>query len=181
MLNKSFNVELMLVAGFTVMGLAFSLILSGVVNGATIVPGQQRSSLDKDHNGYPDVGVTVNGHYTSVYAYDDTGNWYWDLGDGRIVGTVDSIGALDEESLTTCNYEVNYRGNFENNPFLDNGWIQNHINCSGFDDNNEYNYLIVNQSDPRYTGNPDWAIWGNWEYHTLTTSHIGNLVRPYKL
>lgn len=164
---------------FTVIGLSFSLFMAGIVNGATVVPGHQRSSLDQDNNGYPDAGVSVNGHYTSVYAYDNVGNWYWDLGDGRIFGTVNSVGELQKETLTKCDYVVNYRGNFENNPFMDSGWIQNHINCSGFDDNNEYNYLIVHQSDPRYTGNPEWSIWGTWEYHALTTSHVGNLVRPY--
>ena len=34
------------------------------------------------------------------------------------------------------------------------------------------------QPVPRYTGNPDWAIWGTWEYHVLTISGFGNLVRP---
>ena len=46
---------------------------------------------DTDHNGYPDAGVFVTGHYTSVYAYDSTGNYYWDLGDGRVYKTVNSI------------------------------------------------------------------------------------------
>ncbi len=44
--------------------------------------------------------------------------------------------------------------------------------------NNQYNYLIVSQTDPRYTGNPDWAVWGTWEYHVLTMSHFGNLTGP---
>jgi hypothetical protein len=179
-MHKNFNIDHLLVAVFVVIGVSISLILSGIVNGATTVPGHQKPRLDADNNGYPDKGVSVNGHYTSVYAYDSAGNWYWDLGDGRVTGTVDSVEELDEETLTVCNYIVNYRGSFENDPFMDNGWIQNHINCSGDDDNNEYNYLIVNESDPRYTGNPNWAIWGNWEYHALTTSHVGNLVRPVR-
>ncbi|MEX0747220.1 MAG: hypothetical protein WD275_04410, partial [Rhodothermales bacterium] len=85
---------------------------------------------------------------------------------------------LDQATLTQCDYVNNYRADFGNNPFMDSGWIQNHINCSGYDDNNHYNYLIVHESDPRYIGNPDWAIWGNWEYHVLTVSGFGNLVRP---
>jgi hypothetical protein len=150
----------------------------GFADAATTVPGHQKDKYDSDGNGIPDKGVVVNGHYASVYAYDVSGNWYWDLGDGRIQGTVGSIDELDQETLTRCDYVVNYRGSFENDPFLDSGWIQNHINCYGFDDNGHYNYLIVHQTDPRYTGNPDWAIWGTWEFHVLTESGVGNLVRP---
>lgn len=151
---------------------------------ATVVSGHQKQiekgangRFDQDENGIPDVGVSVNGHYTSIYAYDD-GNWYWDLGDGRIHGTVDSIEELAQETLTRCDYVINYRGNFDNDPFLNSGWIQNLIRCSGYDDNNEYNYFIVHETDPRYRGNPDWSVWGTWEYHGLTQSGIGNLVRP---
>lgn len=143
----------------------------------TIVPGFA-DRYDKDNNGYPDEGVTVVGKYTSVYAYDDTGNWYWDLGDGRVQGTVGSVDDLDNETLTVCDYQVQYRANFENNPYMDSGWITNNINCSGYDDNGNYNYLIVHETDPRYTGNPDWAIWGTWEYHVLTESGVGNLTGP---
>ena len=144
---------------------------------STVVPGHQ-DRYDADGNGFPDVGVTVNGKYTSLYAYDANGDWYWDLGDGRVYGTVLSVGDLEEATLTVCDYQVHYRGNFENDPFLDSGWIMNNINCSGYDDNGSYNYLIVHKTDPRYTGNPDWAIWGTWEYHVLTESGEGNLVRP---
>jgi hypothetical protein len=145
----------------------------------TVVPGHEKQSKnDKDNNGIPDEGVTVNGHYTSIYAYDAPGDWYWDLGDGRILGTVDSVDELESSTLTICDYVVNFRGNFENDPFMDSGWIQNHINCHGFDDNNHYNYLIVHETDPRYRGNPEWSIWGTWEYHVLTISGFGNLVRP---
>lgn len=128
--------------------------------------------------GHCDRDGSVVGHYTSVYAYDDLGDWYWDLGDGRIFGTVGSVDDLEQATLTVCDYVVNYRGDFGGDPFLDNGWIQNHINCYGYDDNNHYNYLIVHESDPRYEGNPDWTIWGTWEYHVLTISGFGNLARP---
>ena len=37
---------------------------------------------------------------------------------------------------------------------------------------------VVSQSDPRYTGNPDQAVWGTWEYHVNTESGLGNLARP---
>jgi hypothetical protein len=145
----------------------------------TQVPGHQNGRYDTDGNGIPDAGVYVNGHYTSVYAYDGNGDWYWDLGDGRVQGTVESVDDLDATTLTVCDYVVNYRADFGNDPFMDAGWIQNHINCQGFADNGHYNYLIVHESDPRYQGNPDWSIWGTWEYHTYIESGHGNLVRPY--
>ena len=141
----------------------------------TTVPGHGRKA-DANNNGYPDVGVVVNGHYTSLYAYDANGDYYWDLGDGRVQGTVADPSLLDQSTLTTCDYVINYRATFEDNPFMDSGWIQNHIVCSGVE-RGTYNYLIVHETDPRYTGNPDWAIWGNWEYHVLTESGNGNLVR----
>jgi len=145
---------------------------------ATTVPGQTgKERIDADENGYPDAGVTVEGHYTSVYAYD-AGDYYWDLGDGRVQGTVGSIDELDPATLTICNYVVNYRGKFENDPFLDSGVIFNHIKCRGYDDNGVYQYQIVHESDPRYRGNPEWSEWGSWEYHVLTESGSGNLVRP---
>jgi hypothetical protein len=145
---------------------------------ATTAPAFCKDKYDQDDNGYTDAGVYVTGHYTSLYAYDANGDWYWDLGDGREQGTVGSVDDLDGATLTVCDYVNNYRADFGNDPFMDHGWIQNHINCSGYDDNGHYNYLIVSDTDPRYTGNPDWAIWGTWEYHVLTISGSGNLVQP---
>lgn len=163
-------------------GLIAALVMAAPAMAGTTVPGHDPAKhpqrIDKDGNGYPDKGVTVNGHYTSVFAYDANGDWYWDLGDGRVLGTVDSIDELDQATLTVCDYVVNYRGNFENDPFLDSGWIHNNINCSGYDDNGKYFYQIVHETDPRYRGNPDWSIWGTWEFHTLVESGVGNLVRP---
>jgi|GEM_PF-1262346 len=150
----------------------------------TMVPGsekkmaKEKNGIDADQNGIPDAGVYVNGHYTSIYAYDNSGDWYWDLGDGRVNGTVGTLAELDTATLTRCDYEINYRADFGNTPFMDAGWIQNLINCAGFDDNGHYNYMIVHESDPRYRGNPEWSIWGTWEYHVLTESKHGNLVRP---
>jgi len=155
-----------------------TLITTTAAAAGTRVPGHNNARYDVDGNGISDAGVYVNGHYTSVYAYDDNGGWYWDLGDGRVQGNVGSVAELDADTLTTCNYEINYRADFGNDPYMNEGWIQNLINCSGFDDNGNYNYLIVSQTDPRYTGNDEWAIWGTWEYHVLTESGEGNLVRP---
>lgn len=164
----------------TIVGIfiVLGLFLAGLaVSATTTVPGHT-GKYDSDNNGYPDVGEEVNGHYTSIYAYDANGDWFWNLGDGRIRGTVNSIDELNQNTLTTCDYVVNYRGAFDNDPFLDSGWIQNHINCSGYDDNNKYNYLIVHESDPRYDGISENSIWGSWEYQTKTKSGEGNLVRP---
>jgi hypothetical protein len=62
-------------------------------------------------------------------------------------------------------------------PFLDSGWIKNNSRCHGHEGNSTYTYVIVHQSDPRYRGNPDRAIWGTWEYHVDARSGQGNLVR----
>jgi len=154
-------------------------IPAGTAGAATTVPGHTgKTRIDSNGNGIPDKGVKVNGHYTSVYAYDAADDYYRDLGDGRVQGTVGSIGELDQATLTVCDYVVNYRGTFEDDPFMDSGVIFNHIRCHGYDDNGVYNYQIVHESDPRYRGNPEWSEWGTWEYHVLTESGAGNLVRP---
>ena len=159
------------------------MITASVAMAGTLVPGHDKDRYDVDNNGIPDEGVTTVGAYTSVYAYDcnpgcPNGGWYWDLGDGRIYGTVASIDDLDGATLTTCDYQVQYRAKFENTPYMDSGWILNDIRCYGYDDNNTYNYLIVHETDPRYEGNPDWSVWGTWEYHVLSISGYGNLVMP---
>lgn len=143
----------------------------------TTVRGHQKARYDQNGNGIPDAGVFVVGKYESLYAYDSSGDWYWNLGDGRVYGNVGSVDALDQASLTTCKYENVYRADFGDTPFMDNGWIINAINCTGAD-KGSYMYQIVSQNDPRYTGNPDWAIWGTWEYHVLVESGSGNQVRP---
>lgn len=154
-------------------------IPAGSASAATTVPGHTgKDRIDSDGNGIPDAGVNVVTHYYSVYTYDKNYDYYWDLGDGRVQGTVGSVDELDQDTLTVCNYVVNTRGDFGNDPFLDSGVIFNHIKCRGYDDNGVYQYQIVHESDPRYRGNPDWAIWGSWEYHVLTESGAGNLVRP---
>ncbi|MCK6546104.1 hypothetical protein L6R52_09565 [Myxococcota bacterium] len=158
---------------------ALPLVAAGTVEANTRVPGHQGPRVDADGNGHPDAGVIVNGHYESLYAYDAYGKWYWDLGDGRIRGNVGSVDQLDQATLTECDYVVNYRGTFENTAFQDTGWISNHVRCHGYAGQTVYRYLVVHQTDPRYTGNPDWAIWGDWEYHVLTESGTGNWVtRP---
>lgn len=170
---------LMALSGLALVGILAFIFFNPLMAG-TRVPGHDKARYDTDGNGYPDKGVEVNGHYTSLYAYDEVGDWYWDLGDGRVQGTVDEVSQLDSSTLTTCDYEVNYRGSFENDPFMDSGWIKNLINCKGYDDNGHYTYDIVHKTDPRYRGNPDWAIWGDWEYHVNVESSQGNLVRPDK-
>lgn len=168
--------RLMLCVGVLVL-LAFPATFAGA---ATTVPGHTGDRIDADGNGFPDEGVVVVGHYYSVYAYDGSGGWYLDLGDGRVQGNVGSIDELDQATLTTCKYVNNYRATFENDPFMDSGWIMNNIRCRGYDDNGFYRYGIVHESDPRYRGNPEWSIWGSWEFHEYIGSGYGNLVRPMK-
>jgi hypothetical protein len=155
-----------------------ALALPGSAAAATAVPGHTGDRVDADQNGYPDAGVVVVGHYTSVYAYDADGDYYWDLGDGRVYTKgVSSIEELDQATLTTCEYVINYRGSFGNDAYQDTGSIMNNIRCRG-SERGVYHYTIVHESDPRYRGNAEWAEWGNWEYHVLTESGVGNLVRP---
>jgi len=179
---RKFSVAiLVLVVAISVFG-AIDYVANDSQLAGTIVPGLQRQldsgKLDADNNGITDEGVTVTGKYKSLYAYDAGGDWYWNLGDGREQGTVEAVDDLDQATLSTCDYQVQYRGSFENNPFLDNGWIKNDITCKGFDGTSTYNYLIVHETDRRYEGNPANAIWGTWEYHVNTQSHFGNLARP---
>lgn len=153
----------------------------GCDDSSTVVCGHQRR--DEDGNGFTDEGAVVSGHYTSLYAYDANGDWYLDYGDGRPgnpFGTVESVDDLDRSTLTTCDYVVNYRGDFGNDPSLDSGWIQNHINCRGYDDDRTFNVLYVHESDPRYS--PDRpSVWGDWCYFVDTVSGLGNTVhtRPH--
>jgi hypothetical protein len=144
-----------------VLGAAIVALLIGASSAgaaSTVVPGQQ-DRYDTDNNGISDAGQEVNGRYTDTYV----------------------------SGGTTCKLTVTYRGDFGNTPYLDTGVIQNHYVCKGPDGTQTYNYQIVHQTDPRYTGNPDWAVWGTWEYHVLTQGGQGNepyggngnLVRPY--
>ncbi|MDO8144922.1 MULTISPECIES: hypothetical protein [unclassified Isoptericola] len=114
---------------------------------------------------------TVVGHYTSLYAEDDAGDWYWDLGDGRVMGSVDGVGDLDPDTVVTCDYQVIYRGDFGDDPSLDDGWIKNNIRC---DDGTTYNSTYVSSEDPRYTG--EHPIWGTWDIVVSTVSGQGNTV-----
>jgi hypothetical protein len=134
---------------------------------------------DTDNNGIGDAGVQVVCNYTSVYAEDVNGDYYWDLGDGRVYTSpgVSSIADLDQATLDVCYYQVHTKGDFGNDPFMNSGDISNMIRCQGYSGVSTYHYQIVSQDDPRYVGNPDWAIWGTWEYHVLTVSGSGNLVR----
>ncbi|WP_231727798.1 hypothetical protein [Haloferax profundi] len=159
-------------------GVGVTAALAALPVGTAVGQTAKSKYDDEDGNGIPDEGEVVTGTYKSVYAYDASGDWYWDLGDGRVQGTVGGVSELDQETLTVCDYKVQYRGTFENDPFLDSGWIRNNINCKGYDDNGNYNFLIVHKTDKRYTGNRP-AVWGDWEYFVDVESKLGNkLVRP---
>ena len=135
---------------------------------------------DVDGNGIGDTGVQVVCNYSAYYADDASGDYYWDLGDGRVYTQgVTSPDELDQTTITECFYQVHTRGSFNNDPFQDTGEIRNNIHCIGPDGASTFNYLIVASDHPRYTGNPDWAVWGTWEYVIYTESGQGNLiVRP---
>jgi hypothetical protein len=167
----------LVIAIATLVALAFA---APAFAASTAVKGHQKDKYDQDGNGFTDAGVYVTGHYTSYYAEDGNGDYYWDLGDGRVYKTVDSVDDLDQATLDECFYTNNYRADFGNDPFMDHGWIMNNILCKGYSGTNHYKYLIVSDTDPRYSGNPDWAVWGTWEYHVLAQTGFGNLVRPYK-
>lgn len=165
-------------------GLAALALVAGTAGTASAAPnGGLKDWQDTDGNGIADAGVQVTGHYTAFYAEDASGAWYMDYGQGRTpVGTVTSPDLLDQETRTDCNYVVNYRGTFENTPYQDSGTIFNSINCTGYTKSHT-TYLMVHKSDPRYTGTPELALWGDWEYHVLTQSGEGNLAnlqRPEK-
>lgn len=74
----------------------------------------------------------------------------------------------------SCDYTVQYRGAFENDPYLNSGWIKNVIKC----DSGNYMYTFVHESDPRYDGDPDREIWGTWEWHSYVVSGSGQLANP---
>src|SRR5215213_7519090 len=98
---------------------------------STVVPGQQ-DRYDADDNGFPDAGQEVNGRYTDTYV----------------------------DGATTCKLTVTYRGDFGNDAYLNSGVIQNHYVCKGPDGTQTYNYQIVDSTDPRFRGNPDWVAFG---------------------
>lgn len=154
---------------------ACMLMLGTITHAATTVPGHTGGRYDKDNNGIPDAGVSVNGHYTAYYGYDQWGNWYWDLGDGRILGNVGSPDDLDPYTVTDCYYVISYRADFGNDSFMNSGWIKQTIRCVGYEPG-VFTYHIVHESDPRYTGDPEWAVWGNWEYIVLAEKGVGNAV-----
>lgn len=133
----------------------------------TTVPGH----ADKDS------GV-VMGKYTALYAYDASGAWYYDLGDGRVQGTASSVADLDEATLSVCDYQVIYQGDFGGDPFLDTGWIRNNVKCSGYDGTSTYNTLFVHESDHRYSEDLE-PIWGTWGYFVNTESGVGNTANPH--
>lgn len=160
--------------------IALACALAPLFAGSTAVPGHQPNQrTDKDGNGIPDAGVYVVGHYYSVYEYDAAGKYWWDLGDGRVLKNVATRADLDQSTLTTLEYVVNYRADFGNTPYMDKGSIQNHIKARGYDypKGAVFYYLIVHKSDPRYTGDPAWKIWGDWEYFVNVESGSGNLPR----
>ncbi len=133
----------------TIVAVLTAAALASSSSAAFAASSGNSSKTDKDGNGYPDAGVVVSGHEDSSWT---------------------------DSSGVTCKLRIELTGGrSENNPYQDSGWIQNHYQC---DDGSAFNYLFVHETDPRYTGNPELAIWGNWEWHILTVSGSGNIANP---
>lgn len=76
---------------------------------------------------------------------------------------------------TTCELLLTYRGEFNNDPYMDSGWMRNNYHCTG-DEAGQYTYLIVHESDPRFFL-PGEAMWGSWKAIVETASGSGNVLR----
>lgn len=75
------------------------------------------------------------------------------------VGTVTGV---YEYTSGGFHVQVQYRGDFEGTPSLENGWIKNIF--TRLSDGAKWHYIIVHETDSRYTGNGT-SVWGSWEYH----------------
>jgi len=141
--------------------------------------------LDGNDNDLPDVGVIVSGRYTSFIAFDSLGNFYWDFGDGTIFTfpTGIDIDDLNETTLSICDNQIIYQGEFNDDDVLDNGWIIEKERCYGYNfaEPRIFVYLMVHESDPRYTNDPDQVVActasGCWEYQTAVVSGNGNILK----
>ncbi|WP_064094204.1 hypothetical protein [Rossellomorea aquimaris] len=86
--------------------------------------------------------------------------------DGSIpVGDVTGMYTQDDG---VYHYKVQYRGDFGGDPYLDSGWMINHI--TNTETGEKYFYLIVHETDPRYTGEGT-PVWGSWEYHLAVSGN----------
>lgn len=141
------------------------------LGGISTATAQQRGNSGNNGNGDRETGM-----YKATYAYDENGDWYQYNGSNRGLerGTVDSIDALDQSTLTTCEYKIQYQGSFGDDPYLDMGWIRNNIVCKGETPENQ-NVLYVSEEDPRYTGEGE-PIWGTWEYFVDAQRGQGNVL-----
>jgi hypothetical protein len=90
--------------------------------------------------------------------------------DGTVTGVYE---AEDGDS----DVRVQYRGDFGEDPGLNDGWIKNVFDNA---DGTRETYLIVHETDPRYTGNEENAIWNEWEIAVHTVSGEGNIANPHR-
>jgi hypothetical protein len=146
----------------------------GATLGLAFVPVASATQRGNDKNS--GNGDKETGMYKATYAYDANGNWYgYNLSNlGEESGTVGSIDELEQETLTTCYYKVQYQGDFGDDPYLDMGWIRNNIVCTGYEPDNQ-NVLYVSQEDHRYTGEGT-PIWNTWEYFVDAQRGDGNVL-----
>jgi hypothetical protein len=152
----------------TVLGTA-ALATLGLA-GTSSVSARQRGNDKNRGNGDRETGM-----YKATYAYD-ADDWYgYNLSNaGAESGTVGSVDELDQDTLTVCEYKVQYQGSFGDDPYLDMGWIRNNVVCKGYEPDNR-NVLFVSQGDPRYTGEGT-PIWDTWEYFVDARRGEGNVL-----
>ncbi len=95
----------------------------------------------------------------------------------RTDGPVNYKTTLENYQDSGCDYILFGRGEFQSRAdgsvFQTTGWIKNHIVC----EDGVYNYTIVHNTDPRYTGDVDNAIWNTWEIVKYTESGAGNTAK----
>jgi len=141
------------------------------LTGISSVSAQQRGNDKNQGNGDKETGM-----YKATYAYDANGDWYGDNMSnlGEESGSVSAISELDQDTVTVCEYKVQYQGSFGDDPYLDMGWIRNNVVCTGYEPDNR-NVLFVSKEDNRYTGDGT-PIWGTWEYFVDAQRGSGNVL-----
>ena len=158
------------VAALSTVGFAGTAAASDLSNERSIdvnVPGHQGRDGDE---------MVVSQWITGVYYEDADGNYFWVIGDGRVYGSpgVTTLDDLDPETTVTYDYVVVSKGQFGDDPGLDNGVIFNRIKG---DDGSIMILRIVHNTHPSYTGEGIPEYQGEWEYTVLATNGVGNIVK----
>ncbi|MFW6109883.1 MAG: hypothetical protein ACOC6Q_00420 [Patescibacteria group bacterium] len=92
-----------------------------------------------------------------VYAFPESGKVGQNVDEDHPEGTVTRVEFQEEDDGWYL--IMPYRGDFDGDPYLDDGWI---INVWTDREGNAWVYMFVHDTDPRFTGeNP---IWGSWDW-----------------